>query len=92
MYEIKSVDIFQTAWVMALLYAIFAEIFGLFVGFVALVDGDPGRAMFAIFLLPLICGFISFISNALLCRLYNEIAGRIGGIAFEFAPKTPESN
>ena len=92
MYEIKSFEIFQTAWVMAVFNMIIAEIFGILIALAALVRGDPGRAMFAIFLYPIIWGTVTLISYALLCRLYNEIASRVGGIAVNLSLRTPESN
>jgi hypothetical protein len=36
---------------------------------------------------PILFGLIGFISMVIICWLYNLIAARIGGIAFELTPR-----
>jgi hypothetical protein len=88
MHEIKSFEIFQTAKVIAALYTITAAIFGVFVAFMSLLHGHPGRAIMAITFFPILYGIVSFIGTAFFCWLYNEVASRLGGIAFELTPRS----
>lgn len=88
MHEIKSFEIFQTAKVIAVIYAIMASIMAVFVAFMSLLHGHPGRAIMAIVSFPILYGIGSLIVTALFCWLYNEVAGRLGGIAFEFTPRS----
>ena len=87
MHEIKSFEIFQTAKVVAVIYAITAAIFGVFFAFMALIQGHPGRALQALIFFPILYAVASFIGTAFLCWLYNEVADRIGGVKFEMTPQ-----
>ncbi len=69
MHEIKSIEIFQTAKVIAALYTITAAIFGVFVAFMSLLHGHPGRAIMAIIFFPILYGIVSFIGTAFFCWL-----------------------
>ena len=88
MHEIKSFEIFQTAKVIAVIYAITAAIFGVFFAFMALVHGHPGRAIMALIFFPILYAIASFLGTAFLCWLYNEVADRIGGVKFELTPRS----
>jgi hypothetical protein len=83
MHEIKSFSVWQTAKVVAVLYAIVAWIEGLFLAVAALRHGHPVQAIFFIVGLPIVVVVLSFIFTAFLLWLYNEVAKRLGGIAFE---------
>jgi apolipoprotein N-acyltransferase len=87
MNEIKSFNIFQTARVIAVIYAIIASIVAVFVALVTILQGHPGRAILAIVFMPVLYGVGSFVGTAFFCWLYNEVASRLGGIAFELAPR-----
>ena len=88
MHEIKSFQIFQTAKVVAVIYAMMAAIFGVFFAFIALIHGHPGRALQALIFFPILYAVASFIGIAFLCWLYNEVASRIGGVRFEMTPRS----
>ena len=88
MHEIKSFQIFQTAKVMAVVYAIMAAIFGVLFALGALWHGHPVRAIMAIIFIPILYAIVSFVMVAFLCWLYNEVAKHIGGIAFELTPRS----
>lgn len=90
MHEIKSFKIFQTAKVIAVLYAITFAIFAAFV-LVSTSFGprrSPPPPHVILFLLPILGGIWSFLVTGFFCWLYNLIAPRIGGIAFELAPRS----
>jgi ABC-type sugar transport system permease subunit len=87
MQEIKSFNIFQTARVLAVIYAIIASILAVFVALVSLMHGHPGRAILAIIFMPVLYGVGAFIGTAFFCWLYNEVASRLGGVAFVMAPR-----
>jgi hypothetical protein len=86
MHEIKSFKIFQTAKVIGVLYAI---IFAIFVTFVYCMNLEPRRPpIIAIVVLPVVAGVAVFVVMAFYCWLYNLLAMRIGGIAFEVTPRS----
>jgi len=87
MHEIKSFEIFQTAKVIASIYAIIAAISGVIVALISLMHGRPGRAIMALIFFPIGYAVASFIGTAFLCWLYNEVADRIGGVKFEMTPQ-----
>jgi hypothetical protein len=68
------------------MYAIMAEVSSWFFAIVLIRHGHPGQAFLAIFGLPVLYGVIGFIMIAISCWVYNHVARRIGGIAFELAP------
>jgi hypothetical protein len=87
MHEIKSFRIFQTAKVMGALYAVL----GLIEGAILLLASfrHPHRGQIIIsFALPIIFAVIGFIMVVIMCWLYNLVAARIGGIAFELVPRS----
>jgi hypothetical protein len=86
-HEIKSFGIVQTSIVMALIYAIISEVLSWFFAIGAIAHGHPLRAILLIIGLPILYGVMGFISVAIFCWLYNEIASRIGGMTFELAPR-----
>ena len=88
MHEIKSFKIVQTARLIAVLYAIGAAIVLVIVALISvLTGGRAGHLPTFIFFTPIIYAIVSFIGTALMCWLYNQIAARIGGIAFELLPR-----
>ncbi|MFZ0678436.1 hypothetical protein [Candidatus Binatus sp.] len=91
MHEIKSFKIFQTARVIAVLYVIFGfvEAAILLVVFAHHPHPHPLRgALFILIGVPILFGVIGFIALLIMCWLYNIVAARIGGIAFELTPRS----
>ena len=88
MHEIKSFEILPTAKVIAVIYAIMASMLAVVVAFISLLHGRPGRAIMAIVFLPILYGAGSFIVTTLFCWLYNEVASRLGGVAFELTQRS----
>jgi hypothetical protein len=87
MHEIKSFRIFQTAKVIAVLYTVLGFIEGAIVLIASL--RHPSRVpIFFSFGLPILFGVLGFILMVIMCWLYNLIAARIGGIAFELVPRS----
>ncbi|HEY6299887.1 MAG TPA: hypothetical protein VIW95_09615 [Candidatus Binatus sp.] len=86
MHEIKSFRIFQTAKVIAVLYLIFGFVEGAILTIVFAHRPHP-HPLLGILLsligLPILFGVVGFIFLAIGCWLYNIVAARIGGIAFE---------
>ncbi len=80
MHEIRSIGVLSAAKVMGALYFIFGEILALFVALGALAHGHPGTALLGLVFLGVVHGVIGFVVCALFAWLYNQIAGRIGGI------------
>jgi hypothetical protein len=89
MHEIKSFRIFQTAKVVAVMYAIMFAVFGAieFPFFMMSSRRPPHMAIF-LFVMPIVGAIFSFIGVAISCWMYNLIAPHIGGIAFELAPRS----
>jgi hypothetical protein len=90
MNEIKSFKIFQTAKVIAVLYAITFTIFVAF-ALVSISFGprrSPPPPHVILFLLPILGGIWSFIAAVFFCWLYNLITPYIGGIACELTPRS----
>ena len=88
MHEIKSFSVWQTSRVVAVLYAILAWIEGVFAALGSLRHGHPLQAIFFIIGFPIAAAVLGFIFTAFLCWLYNQVAERLGGIAFELAPRS----
>jgi ABC-type spermidine/putrescine transport system permease subunit II len=91
MHEIKSFDILQTSKVIAVMYAIMAAIISVFVAIGALLHGHPGRAILALIFMPILYGIGTFIFAAFFCWIYNQVASRLGGVAFELSPSADSS-
>lgn len=89
MHEIKSFKIFQTAKVIAVLYAIMFAIFGVieFLAFMRMGPRRPPHFAIVLVIMPIVGAIFSFIGVAISCWVYNQIAPRIGGIAFELIPR-----
>jgi hypothetical protein len=91
MHEIKSFEIFQTAKVIAVLYLILGFVEGIIFAFAVSLGHHTypsGGILFFLFGVPIIFGVLGFIMMVILCWLYNLIAARIGGIAFELVPRS----
>ena len=90
MHEIKSFKIFQTAKVVAVLYLIFGLVEGviLAISFAHSPHPHPLKGIFFLFGLPILFAVVGFISMVIFCWLYNLVAARIGGIAFELTPRS----
>ncbi len=90
MHEIKSFKIFQTARVIAALYVIFGFVEGvILVAFAHRPHPHPLRgALFILIGTPILFGLVGFIALLIGCWLYNIVAARIGGIAFELTPRS----
>lgn len=87
MHEIKSFKIFQTAKVVGVLYAVMGFVEGAIVVIASLTH--PNRIpIFFSFGLPILFGVLGFILMVIVCWLYNLIAARIGGIAFDLEPRS----
>lgn len=90
MHEIKSFKILQTAKVIAVLYLIFGFFEGAIFAFAISHSQHPHPfkgILFVLFGVPILFGVLGFIMMVIVCWLYNLIAVRIGGIAFELAPR-----
>jgi|SwirhisoilCB2_FD_contig_41_6525614_length_583_multi_2_in_0_out_0_1 hypothetical protein len=83
MLQIRSFGVFQTSKVMGALYFVVGLIMGLFGFFFGLLTGRFLHALFMLIMMPIGYGVAGFIFTAILCALYNELAGRIGGIEVE---------
>ena len=89
MHEIKSFKIFQTAKVIAVLYVVFGFVEGTILSVVFAHRPHPHPLLGTLFILigfPILFGVVGFISLLINCWLYNIVAARIGGIAFELTP------
>jgi hypothetical protein len=90
MHEIKSFKIFQTAKVIAVLYLIFGLVEGVILAIAFAHSPHPHLfkgTLFALIGVPILFGLVGFISMVIICWLYNLVAARIGGIAFELTPR-----
>jgi hypothetical protein len=91
MHEIKSFKVWQTAKILAVLGAIYAEIEAIFlvlISFKAHNLHNLRQAIAAIVGIPIMAAFLGFLFTALLCWLYNQVAPRLGGITFELTPRS----
>ena len=101
---IARFDPIRTANIVAALYAVIVLVFGALIaipfGLAALVAGDQsgnaglaaGGAVGVLVLLVLAVVFyagIGWVMTALVCALYNALAGRIGGIRIDVQPDGP---
>lgn len=86
MHEIKSFKIFQTAKVIAVLYIIFGVVEGVILA-IAFAHSPHPHSLFVLIGVPIVFAVAGFISMVIICWLYNLIAARIGGIAFELTPR-----
>ena len=101
---IARFDVVRTANIVAALYAVIVLVIGLLFAvpfaIVALVAGQEaggpgvatGGAVGVLVLLALAVVFyagIGWVMTALVCALYNALAGRIGGIRIEVQPEGP---
>jgi hypothetical protein len=91
MHEIKSFRIFQTAKVMAVLYMVMGFVEGVFLAIMIAHRPPPGHLKETLFIVligvPILAGVVGFIFMMIICWLYNLVAARIGGIAFELTPR-----
>ena len=91
MHEIKSFKIFQTAKVIAVLYLIFGFVEGVILA--TMVTHRPpqapykGTVLILVISVPILAGVLGFIFGVIFCWLYNVVAARIGGVAFELTPR-----
>ena len=86
--QIRNVDAYQTAKVLAIMYGIVTSIIFLPLGvFVLLIGGDsmgiPRISGLFFFVLPFVYGFITFLLFGLMGMLYNFFASKVGGIVIE---------
>jgi hypothetical protein len=91
MHEIKSFKIFQTAKVIAVLYVVFGFVEGAILTVVFAHHPHPHPLVGILLSLigfPILFGVVGFIFLAISCWLYNIVAARIGGIAFDLAPRS----
>jgi hypothetical protein len=90
MHEIKSFRVWQTSKVLAVLAAIYIEIEAIFLVLMTFKEHSPHNlkeAIIAIVGLPIMAAVLSCLFTAFLCWTYNQVAARIGGIAFELMPR-----
>jgi hypothetical protein len=87
MHEIKSIEVFQTAKVIDILYGVLGVILALFWFVGLMVSGRPVAAIAALIFGPFIYGIASFIITAIGAWLYNQVASRFGGVQFELTQK-----
>jgi hypothetical protein len=99
MYRIRRFGVVSTANTVALMYGLLFGVIFLIVaafGALALVSGSNrgGSFPFPSLLVTLaigaiIYGLIFWILTAVICVMYNAVAGRTGGIAFELEQRLP---
>jgi hypothetical protein len=90
MHEIKSFKIFQTAKVVAVLYLIFGFVEAAILAPMIAHSPHPPHfkgTLFIVIGVPILFLVLGFIFTVIICWLYNLVAARIGGIAFELAPR-----
>ena len=89
MHEIKSFKIFQTAKVIAVMYAIMFAIMAVIESLAIMRMGPrrPAHIATVMIFMPIVGAILSFIGVAISCWVYNLIAPHIGGIAFDFTPR-----
>ncbi len=87
MHEIKSIEVFQTAKVIGILYGVLGVIGALFWFLGLMIAGRPVAAIAALIFGPFIYGIVSFIITALGAWLYNEVPSRFGGVQFELTQR-----
>jgi hypothetical protein len=92
--QITRIDPIQTATVAALVYAVmtlpFIVLVFLFTIWRTGVDElTPGMVYlpFAVVVVPILYGIGGFVMTAILCGVYNVVAARVGGIAFEVSER-----
>ena len=86
MHEIRSFRVWQTATILAVVEGIVIWIQAIFVAIAYFRQGHPLEAIGFFVGLPVLVTVLTFIGVAFLCWLYNQVAPRIGGIAFELTP------
>ena len=86
MHEIRSIGVLSAAKIMGAIYFVFGEVIAVFVALQALLHGHPIRAIVALIFVGAIQGLLGFVASAVMCWLFNQIAGRIGGIEVEVLP------
>ena len=93
MHEIKSFKIFQTAKVITVLYVIFGFVEDAILAITFPHSPHPPHFKGTLFILigvPILFGVLGFIFTVIGCWLYNIVAARIGGIAFELLPHSED--
>jgi len=90
MHEIKAIGVLQTAKVIGSLYLVVAASVGFIVGVAMLFRGHAGRALFVIFVVPILYGVGSFLVTAVMCWVYNLVAARLGGVELELSAPAAE--
>lgn len=90
MHEIKSFKILNTAIVVGLLHTIFfAVVAAIEILLMFSFSPYPTKPPLSSMLIgPPFMGVVFFSITALFCWMYNQIAARIGGIAFELTPRS----
>ena len=88
MHEIKSIQVFQTAKVMGILYGLFGVVASFFWFLGLMINGRPLAAIAALIFGPFVYGILAFVGTAIASWLYNEVASRVGGVQFELTQKT----
>ena len=86
MQRIKRFGVWQTARVAGLLYLIGSALFCLpMAAMILLFNVSLKQGVSGVFMLviPIFYGAVGFFSTALMCVLYNFIAGKFGGIEVE---------
>jgi hypothetical protein len=83
--QIRSFNVLQTAKVMGALYFVLGVAVSLFIaGRISIARRAPGHGGLLIAVLaPFIYGVLGFVFSAIVCWLYNVIAGLLGGIEVE---------
>jgi len=87
MAQLKRFGVFQTAKFAAALYGIASIVFMIPIGLMmAMSDKGSSLALFGgllFLLMPIVYAVMGFIFVAIVCLLYNFLAGLIGGIEIE---------
>lgn len=80
--QLSAISVFPTSKFIAIFYFVFSAIFCIPWGIIALLSEPKTAAGAVIFILPFIYAIMGFICTAIMCWIYNLIAGYFGGIEF----------
>jgi hypothetical protein len=84
--HIRRFGVAQTAKVFGVLYAIIGLLLAPFFVLAAVfAPEEAGFGMAFAVLLPILYGLLGFVGVALVCLIYNAVAGIVGGIEVEIA-------
>jgi hypothetical protein len=82
--KLKKIEPLQAGYISGLLYGIISLVIVVpFMFFEMLIGGKTGIGIFMIIGIPLLYGFLGFLSGLIGAALYNFVAKKIGGLEME---------